>query len=176
MAHPALRKEAPRPLVDQGFSGIGLHQALTAVFLDDGAEVIDAVQVNVGQLPDLRFDIPGHGDIDHEDGPVATPPDGRLHRALADHRQGAASRGDDDVVVAKRLRHGTQLRRQGAEAGGQGLGVGDGPVGDGHAADALLGKVFGHPLDGVASAEQQRPLVGQVGEDLLGHGHRRVGD
>ncbi len=138
-------------------------------------EVVHRIEVDVFQLAHLRLDVARHGDIDHEDGLVATLLERPLHRALAEDRQLAGSGADDDVTVDQFVRNVGQQHGMGAEFFRQVAGALQGSVGNDDTPHALFMEVTGDQGDGLAGADQQGLAAAEVAEDLLGQADRGKG-
>ncbi len=166
---------AANRLVDQGAGLLGGFLAGAHVFLDRLLEVIHGVQIDVVQFADFRLDVAGHGDIHHEHRPVAAALERPLHGALAQHRQRRGGAGNQNIRVFQRHRQLFQADAAPAHLGGQLVGARLGAVGDHDFMHLLLFQVPGHQLDHFAGADQQGAALLQVGEDMPGERHRRVG-
>ena len=94
------------------FSPADLHQR---------RQVVDGVEVDVGQARDLGLDVARHRQVDHEHRPVAARLQRALDRAQADDRQRARGARDDDVELGQARRQVGQAHRFGAEARGRAL-------------------------------------------------------
>src|SRR5882672_4827777 len=140
-------------------------------------EVIDGIEKYVVHLRHLALDVPGHGEVDHEDRTVAASANGALHRALADDRQRARGTGNDDVVFRQALGQVAQLDRLRVETARKGFGPFQRAVRHRHAARLLRGEMSRGKLDHLARADQQHFLFGEARkyparEPHRGGGHR----
>ncbi len=87
--------------------------ALRQVALNDGVQIVHAVQIGVGQFADFRLDIARYGDIHQQHRLVAARLQRALHHPLTDDRQRAGGGADDDVGVRQAfvdLRQGDHFR------------------------------------------------------------------
>ena len=50
-------------------------------------EIVHGVEKHIVERPDLPFDVPRHGKVEHEHGPVPPGPQRALDQTLADDRQ-----------------------------------------------------------------------------------------
>ena len=62
---PALERD--HLLVDDDLGALGLAHALLEVLRDDAVEVVDVVEVDVGEVVDGRVDVARNGDVDEEE-------------------------------------------------------------------------------------------------------------
>ncbi len=154
----------------------GLALARAAIVVDHLLQVIDAVEIDVGELRDLRLDVARHRDVDHEDRLVPALAHSLLHGALAEYRQLARRRADHDVGAQQAGRDLRQQDRLAGEATGHLLGARQRAVGDDEPRHAGLGEVARDQLDGFAGADQQRRGRTELGEDVTRELHRREGD
>ncbi len=146
--------------------------ARAAVVVDHLAQVVDAVQVDVGQFAHAGLDVARHRDVDHEHRPAFA----RRHRML-DHGAGhdrlaRGGGGNHDVGFGQMLRQVGQRDRVTAVAAGQLLRGFQRAVGDDDPARLLFGEVARGQFDGVAGADQQHAGLLEVGKHLLGQAHR----
>jgi hypothetical protein len=135
-------------------------------------KIIDAVQVNVVQLADFRLDIPGNGDVDHEDRFVLAQLQRAFHRALAKNRQLTGGRADDDIAAHQFCRDVRQQHRVGAELLGQQTGALQRAVGNDDALDTQLVQMAGDQSNGLAGTDQQGLAALQITENLFGQADR----
>jgi hypothetical protein len=137
------------------------------------AEVVDGVEIDVGQLRDLGLDVARHREVDHEHRPAAA----RLQRALdgaqPDDRQRARGARDDGVELVQPLRQVGQAQRLRAEAAGELLAALERAVGHRHAARLARREVRGDQLDHLAGADEEHVQLAQVLEQLAGQPHGR---
>ncbi len=89
---------------DQLLGGLGRALATLEVLRNHLMQIVDRVQIDVVQLADLRFDVPRHGDIDHEHRLVLASLQRLFDGALAENRQLAGGGADDDVAVVQLVR------------------------------------------------------------------------
>ena len=64
-------------------------------------EIVDGVEEDVVELPHLRLDVPGYGDIHHEHGTAAPRLQGAFHHALAQDGQVCSGGGDENIGLGK---------------------------------------------------------------------------
>ena len=86
------------------------------VVLDDVDQVVDAVEKQVVELRGFGLDIARHGEIDDEHRRMSARLDRALEHALAQDRQRARGRGDDDVEGGETVRQFGKRDRVGTEA------------------------------------------------------------
>lgn len=152
--------------------------ALRQVALNDGVQIVHAVEIGVGQFADFRFDVARYGDIHQQHRLVAARLQRALHHPLTDDRQRAGGGTDDDVGVRQAfvdLRQGDHLR---ADLVCQQLGALAGAVGDDHVPHFVFAQVARHQFDGFTGTHQQDVEIGQRFEDLArqGTGGKSHGD
>ena len=82
-------------------------------------QVIDGVEVDVGQRLDFDFNVARHGQIDHEHGPVLAQFHGPLDRAQANDRQRAGGAADDGVKFVQAAGQVAQAHDFGTKAAGE---------------------------------------------------------
>jgi len=143
----------------------------TQVLLDDVAQVVDRIQIDVLEFRDVCGDVPWHGDVDQEHRPVSPAGEGGGDHVAMDQGFGARGRGDDDVRLGQVSRDLVERDGVGVELGGERVGAFHGPVGDHHASGALLVQVSRRQLDGFPGADQQGRLFRQIAEDLACQAH-----
>ena len=134
-------------------------------------EVIDGVEKYVVHPRDLGFDVPGDGEVHHENRAVAASTDRALHRALADDRQRARGAGYDDVVFRQALGQVAQLDRLCVEAARKRFGPVQSAIRHRHAARPLRGEVGRGELDHFARTHQQHLLLGEARKYPAGELH-----
>ena len=78
-------------------AGFDLIEAGVLVGGDDGLEVIDVIEVNIGEGADGLFDVAGDGEIEEEKGAVAAAFKDGLEGLFGEDGIGGAGGGDDDV-------------------------------------------------------------------------------
>ncbi|MNF51292.1 hypothetical protein D3C84_326100 [compost metagenome] len=156
----------------QFLGSLGCTLTALEVFGNDLVKIVDRIQINVVQFADFWFDITGYGDVHHENRLVFAQLQCAFHRALAQDRQLAGGRADDDVALDQLLGNIGQQYRMGTELFGQGTGSLQCTVGNHDTLDALLMQVARDQGDGFAGTDQQRLAAGQVAEDLLGQADR----
>ncbi|CUJ48692.1 Uncharacterised protein [Achromobacter xylosoxidans] len=177
--HHFARLHPVHEALDAGFDdGLGLHHGGAAgvgAGLDQAAQVIDGIQVDVVQAADLGFDVARHGQVDHHHGTVAAQARGPFHHPQTEDGQGAGRTGDHHVEFGQALGQVRQLHGAGREPVGQQLGALGRAIGHHHAARTLRGEVGGAQLDHFARADEQRAGLVQVAEHAFGQAHRGGG-
>src|SRR5882672_6595718 len=126
------------------------------------SEIIDGIEKYVVHLRHLGFDVPGHGEVDHEYRAMAAGAYRALHRTLADDRQRACGAGNDDVVFRQALGQVAQLDRLRVEAARERFGPLQRAVRHRHPARLLRGEVGRGELDHLACTDQQHFLLGEA--------------
>jgi len=157
--------------------------ATLEIFGDHFVQIVDAIEVNVVQLADFGLDIPGNGDIHHENRFMLAQLQRTFHRAFAQNRQLAGSGADDDIAAHQFSRNIRQQHGVGTELFGEDAGPLQGTVGDHDALYTQVMQMTGDQGDGLAGANQQGLAALQVAENLFGqadggkcHGHRVFAD
>ena len=163
-------------LVDDPLRLDRLPVALGPVHLDHAVQVIDVVEVDVAQVVDPRIQIPRHGDVDEEQGPVAALAHHRTHLLLAQDQVGRAGGADDDVHPLQFPEDLLQAHGPAVVAARQVDRPLQGAVGDNHLGHALADQVLGRQFGHLPGADEQHPLVRKVAENLARQFHRGVAD
>lgn len=148
---------------------LGLHRRLLPlghIALNNGMQIIHAVQIGVGQIADLRLNVARNGDIDQQHRPVAARLQRALDHSFTDDRQRAGRRADNDIGVRQA---GVDIRQRdhlSPDLIGQRLGTLTGTVGDHHMLYLVLMQMAGHQLNGLTRPDQQHVKPGQRLKDL----------
>ncbi|OIQ79642.1 vitamin B12 transporter BtuB [mine drainage metagenome] len=101
VVHPA--QEALHAGFDDRFGLLDRGQPLLAVVAYQFGEVVDRVQVDVGEVADFGFDVAWHRQVDHHHRLAPALADHPFGGAQADDRQRARRRADDDVELGQPL-------------------------------------------------------------------------
>ena len=145
-------------LLDRGATRVEIRR-------DELGQIIQRIEEDVIQRPDLDLDVARHGEIHHEDRPAAPRAQGSLDQPFPQNRQRRGSAGDDDIVLVQMLAEGAQLDRASAKAMCERLRALQRAVGDGDAGRILRREVRGTQLDHFAGPDEQHLLLVQAGKD-----------
>ena len=139
-------------------------------------QVVDGVQVHVVEPGDRGLDVAGHRDVDGEDR-LALAHLHCFHELLfRDDRFRAGGRGDQDVGFRQRALEFRQRHGVAAEFAGQVARPVDAAIGDEQPADVLAGEVLGDEFHGDTGTDEQRRVLIEPGEELVGEAHGGRGD
>ena len=116
---------------------VGFVPAALPALLHHFVQVVDVVEVDVVQVVDVGVQVPGHRDVDEEQGPLLAPPHHPLDLVPGDEQVPGAGGADEDVGEQKLLRQFFQGDRLAVEPPGQGHAPLQGAVGHGDGAGAL---------------------------------------
>ena len=107
------------------------------VLLHDLLQHVEVVEDHIGQSRDARCDRARHGEVDHQERPVAAPQAARIEAVDADRGRLGLDAGDQHVA-ARRQRGQVRERERAAAELGRGLrGVLQGAAGEDEVGDAL---------------------------------------
>ena len=146
-----------------------------AVPLAGGLQVVDRVEIDVGPAADGRIEVARHGQVEHQQRPLAAAPP-----RSAESRPGVTIGSPAAVVLitrsaaARASGSSSQGRASAAPLPGQLAGPLEMPVDHGDPPRALVAEVTQRFLGHLARADHQRLLVVESLEDLpgeVGHGH-----
>ena len=151
------------------------HRRLAAVLagLHHIGQVVDGVEVDVGQRLDLGLDVARHGQVNHEHGPVLAQFHGALDRAQANDGQRAGGAADDRVELVQAAGQVGQAHHFGAKAAGELFAALQRAVGNRHRLGVAGSKVRGRQVNHFAGADKQNLDFAQILEQLAGQAHRR---
>ena len=150
---------------------LGLGQrlgALAVAVLGDLAQVVDGVEIGVAQPADVRLDVAGHGQVEHEHRLLAASAQRGPHRVAGHQRHRAGGAGDDDVVIRQFVVQPVQADGARLELFGHGGGAVRTAVADRQRLHALTAEMTGAILDHLAGADHQRRQLLDLAEDLVG--------
>ena len=146
--------------------------ALLAAHLHQRREIVDGVEVDVGQARDLGLDVAWHGEVDHEHRPVPARLQRPLDGAQADDRQRAGGARDDDVELGQPRRQVGEREGRRREARAELVGARRAAVRDREQA-RLAGREVGRgQLDHLAGADEEHLGLAHVLEKLRRQAHR----
>ena len=140
-------------------------------FLDQFADVIDGVQIDIFERTDVLGDIARHRQIEHEHRSMFARLQCGAHLLQIKNRRATRGRGDDDVGVGQMCGQIGQWQGLRAVLLGQRLRIGEGAIGHQHAMHAGIDQVACGQFDGVAGADQQYRCLAQIGKDLARETH-----
>ena len=146
------------------------------VFLDDLAEVVHGIKINIQQVGDGRVYITRYGDIDNKHRLVAALGEG-CRDGLDRQQRHRARRGTDNDIGFRQV-SGNLAQRNGigVKAPGEFARSADAAIGDHHAAQIVAVQMPGGQFDSFSGADQQCGTLVKTGENLAGQRYRCVGD
>ncbi|MCW0417707.1 hypothetical protein NB689_003461 [Xanthomonas sacchari] len=162
--------------VDDRLGRLGGLAAAAAVVLDRALQVVDGVQVGVGEVGHAGLDVARHRQIEQQHRLVLARAQRLLDLGPCHHRLARGGGREHHVGLVQVALQFAQRQRHATVAAGQFLRVGEGAVGDQQTPHAALAEMLGGQLDGLAGADQQHGGFAEPGEGTLRQAHRGGGD
>ena len=182
-AHQWRRAACAEPLHETLHAGFddrfGLrHCALAHIhaFLHHAAQIIDGVEIDIGEAAGFRFDVTWHRKINHEHRAALALFQGAFNQTEAENRQRTGGARDDDVEFVQLMRQIAETNRAALQPGCQPLRALHRAVCHADRERALRGEVGGGKIDHLAGADEQHVRLVERGKDArcqthTGRGH-----
>ncbi len=161
------RLERRHLLVDDPLGEVCFFHALLEIRRDDPAEIVDVVEVDVGEIGTRGIDVTRQGDVDEEQR-VALAVHGLHQQLLGDHELRSGSRRDHDVDLTHALEELVVGNRFAPEALGEFDGALVGAIRHKGALHAVAQQVLGGELAHLPGTQDKYRAALEILEDALG--------
>ncbi|ABC28577.1 conserved hypothetical protein [Hahella chejuensis KCTC 2396] len=151
----------------------GAFSRLHVVF-DDLTQIVDGIEIYVGEFADFFLYVPGNSDIHHKHGFMLASLERLLHRAFAKNRQRTGGGSDNDIRTVQIFRDVGKPYSAAMEFSGQISGPGERAIGDNQRTHPGAVQMTRHQLNRLAGANQQGGILLHIGENMRRHAYRRI--
>ena len=167
-ASSKLEPEVPGLCFEDAAVFFDLGFPLGEVFVGDGGEVVEVVEVETVEWVYGGVDIAGHGEVEEEEGFAGAFAEGLLDGLIGEDVTRCSGGADDDIKAVELSGEVFEIDRSTAELTGEFLSVFEGSAADRNIGDPATGKCLRGGGADFAGAEEEYAALIEVPEDAVG--------